>query len=266
MADTDTPEELVTLQIEGEIALLGLNRPKKRNAISEALVDALAVAVRKANGAARAAIIFGHGKHFSAGLDLAELVKRNLTQELANSRYWHEVFGLIESAPIPWIAAIHGASVGGGMELAASAHLRVADSESFFALPEGQRGIFVGGGGSVRINRLIGFARMMDMMLTGRTVSAQQAETWNFVQYVVKEGDSLKKARELAEKVAGNASFSNFAIINTLPRMADLSRADGLFLESAIATIASDTAEAKQRLRDFLEKRSGKVERPAGTS
>jgi (methylthio)acryloyl-CoA hydratase len=258
----ESAHKLVTLESRGDIALVGLNRPQKRNAISDALIEALAQAVEEANSQARAAIVFGHGTHFSAGLDLAEHVGRGMLQGMANTRRWHEVFGRIEQAPIPWIAAIHGAAIGGGLELAASAHIRVADEKAYFALPEGQRGIFVGGGGSVRIGRLIGAARMMDMMLTGRSISVPEGERWNLVQYVAREGGSLEKALELAEGIATNAPFSNYAIINVLPRMSDISRADGLFLESAIAAIASDTPEAKRRLREFLDKKVGKVAPP----
>ena len=142
------------------------------------------------------------------------------------------MFARIEFGPIPWFCAIHGATVGGGLELASSAHIRIADTSAFFALPEGQRGIFVGGGGSVRTARLMGTARMMDMMLTGRSVDAGQAERWNLVHYVVPEGKAIYKALELAEAAAGNSQISNYSIINALPQIADLSRDDGLLVES----------------------------------
>jgi enoyl-CoA hydratase/carnithine racemase len=207
-------------------------------------------------------VLFGHGKHFCAGLDLAEHAQKILSEGVAGSRRWHEVFSTIEFGAIPWVCALHGAVVGGGLELAAAAHIRVADPDAFFALPEGQRGIYVGGGGSVRIARLMGVARMSDMMLTGRVATAAEAERWNLVQYVTSPGEALDKAIELAGKAAGNAPFTNYAVINALPRIQDMSRADGLFVESFVATFATAMPEAAERLRDFVEKRGAKVLRP----
>lgn len=256
--------DLITLRFDGDIAIVGLNRPEKRNALSDRLVEALADTIATVNKKARAVVLHGHGKHFSAGLDLSEHISRSTTEGMAHSRGWHHIFERIEQASIPWISAIHGATVGGGLELAAATHIRVADEDAYFALPEGQRGIFVGGGGSVRISRLIGAARMIDMMLTGRVVTAEVAERWNLVQYLTEKGKSLEKALELAARIVTNAPFSNYAIINALPRIHDLSRSDGLFLESALAAISAGTDDAKQRLREFLDKKSGKVEKPGG--
>src|SRR5690606_26126955 len=139
-----------------------------------------------------------------------------------------EVFAKIEHGMIPYISALHGAVVGGGLELAASTHIRVADRSAFFALPEGQRGIFVGGGGSVRVARLTGTARMMDMMLTGRVLSAEEGERCNLAQYLVDTGSARDKAHELAEAAASNAEISNYAIIHALPRIQDMAKDDGL--------------------------------------
>ena len=148
------------------------------------------------------------------------------------------------------------------MELAAATHVRVSDDSAFFALPEGQRGIFVGGGGSVRIARLITAARMADMMLTGRTLSANDAERANFVQYITPAGGTLLKAKELAARIAGNAPLSNFAIIQALPRIQDLAHDDGLFLESLMAAMTQTSGDAQERLRAFLEKRADRLEAP----
>jgi enoyl-CoA hydratase/carnithine racemase len=104
-------------------------------------------------------MIHGVGPHFSAGLDLNELSKRDVTAGVHHSRSWHRVFEKIEFGSIPVVAVLKGAVVGGGLELAAATHVRVAERSAFYALPKGQRGIFVGGGGSVRLQRLIGVAR-----------------------------------------------------------------------------------------------------------
>jgi enoyl-CoA hydratase/carnithine racemase len=254
----------VTFTRDGAIALIGLNRPEKRNAINDALVEALRDAVERASVEAKVGVIFGHGDHFSAGLDLAEHAERTPIEGIHHSRKWHAIFDRIERGAIPFIAAIHGAAVGGGMELAAATQIRVADESAFFALPEGQRGIFVGGGGSVRVARLISAARMADMMLTGRVLSAAEGERADFVQYLVQPGAALDKAKALAARIAGNAPLSNFAIINALPRIQDLSHDDGLFFESLMAAMTQTSPDAQERLRAFLEKRAERLAVPGG--
>ncbi|SUA99289.1 Probable enoyl-CoA hydratase echA8 [Pannonibacter phragmitetus] len=260
--DSTVTGDIVTYELKGKVALVGLNRAEKRNAISDRVVEALALAIVRAEREAKAAVLFGYGSHFCAGLDLAEHVERSPIEGVRNSRRWHAVFGGIEHGTIPWISALHGAVVGGGLELAASTHIRVADATTFFALPEGQRGIFVGGGGSVRVARLTGVARMTDMMLTGRVVPASSAEAWNLAQYVVGEGEALAKATELAEAAASNAELSNYAVINALPRIQDMAKEDGLFVESFIASFTATSPEAEERLRAFLEKRAARLKAP----
>ncbi len=262
-ADSDaSTEQLVTYVLRDDIALIGLNRPAKRNAVSDRVVEALHVAVELAQREAKAAVIFGEGKHFCAGLDLAEHSQKPLIAAVQGSRRWHRIFDGIERGAIPFVVALQGAVVGGGFELAAAAHLRVADETAFFGLPEGTRGIFVGGGGSVRIARLIGSQRMGDMMLTGRTVSPQQMEQWGGVSYAVPAGQALEKAIALAMNAAQNAPMSNYAIINALPRIRDMSSEDGLFVESLMSSLTSVTPEATERLRAFLEKRTAKLQAP----
>jgi len=253
---------LVTYERRDDVAVIGLNRPEKRNAVSDRVVEALAEAVLRATDEAKAAVIHGHGPHFCAGLDLAEHVEKPVLDAVKGSRRWHRVFDLVERGTIPVVSALNGAVVGGGFELAAATHIRVAEETAFFALPEGSRGIFVGGGGSVRIARLIGSARMGDMMLTGRVLKAVEMERWGGVSYLVPDGEGLARAVELAAATARNAEMSNYAILNALPRIRDMSSEDGLFLESIMSALTSATPEAGERLRAFLEKRAAKVAAP----
>jgi enoyl-CoA hydratase/carnithine racemase len=155
------------------------------------------------------------------------------------------------------IAALKGAVIGGGLELACAAHIRVAEPSAYFALPEGQRGIFVGGGGSVRLPRLIGVARMTDMMLTGRVYSATEGASYGFAQYL--SGGALAKAMELAERVAANAPLTNFAVLQALPMIAEANPQTGLLMESLMATVAQSDKEAKRRIRAFLDRKTAKV-------
>lgn len=254
--------EYVTLEYRGDVAVVGLNRPQKRNAISDAFIEELDTVITEIEAHAKAAVIFGHGPHFCAGLDLAEHVKKTAFEGVHGSRRWHAVFGRIQRGKLPWFGALHGAVVGGGLELASSVHVRVADATAFFALPEGQRGIFVGGGASARTARLMGVSRMTDLMMTGRSVDAETAERWALVNYVVPEGEALEHAIKLAAQAATNAELSNYAIIHALPRINDMSTNDGLWVESVISSLTATSPEAEERLNAFLSKRAGKVTRP----
>ena len=236
-----------------------LNRPAKRNAISDALIGQIHTAFLNLPADVRAVVVSGAGDHFCAGLDLSELVERDIHAAVLHSRGWHAAFDAIQYGRVPVVAVLHGAVVGGGLELAAACHIRVAEASAYFGLPEGQRGIFVGGGGSVRIPRLMGTARMTDMMLTGRVFDAQEGERAGLVQYLTAEGEGLAKGIALAQKMAGNAPMTAFAVMHALPRIVEQSPAEGLFTESLMAAVASSTPEAQLRLKAFLEGRAGKV-------
>ena len=250
---------LLRIETDGPIVHLRLNRPDKRNALNGTLVRELQTAFVNLPAAARVAVISGEGAHFSAGLDLSEVSEQSVAEGIVHSRQWHAAFDLIQFGPVPVVAVLHGAVVGGGLELAATAHLRVAESSSFYGLPEGQRGIFVGGSGSARLPRLMGVSRMTDMMLTGRVFDAAEGQAAGLSNYLVGAGEGLPKALELARKIAGNAPLSNYAITQALPRIAEMAPAEGLFVESLMSAIAQGDEAAKQRVRDFLEKRAGKV-------
>lgn len=251
--------DLVTLEMRGPVALIGLNRPAKRNAISDALLAALEGRIAAAQNEARAIVIHGHGPCFSAGLDLAEHKARGAEAVFRHSRGWHRAFRAIREGGVPAIAAIHGPCVGGGLELAAACHIRVADATALFALPEGTRGIFVGGGASVHVARLIGAARMADMMLTGRALDAAAAERAGLVTYAEPPGAALPKALALAEKVAQAAPLTVLGVLQALPRIQDMAEQDGLFVESLVAALAQTGPEAEARLAAFLEKRAPKA-------
>ncbi len=256
-------EPLVTYALDDRVAWIGLNRPRKRNAISDALLAEFLTAIRRAQAEARAIVIFGHGPCFCAGLDLSEHRARDPAEVFHHSRAWHAAFALLRRGPIPAIAALHGATVGGGLELAAACHIRVADSTAFFALPEGTRGIYVGGGASVHVARLIGAARMTDMMLTGRVLDAAAAERAGLVQYLVAEGAARDTARGLAAKAVGMAPLTVLGVLHALPRIQDMAEDDGLFVESMMAALAQSGPEAAERLAEFSAGRAAKVDAPS---
>ena len=251
--------ELLRVEVDGPVLHLRLNRPAKRNAINNALVRELQTAFVHMPAEVRVAVVSGEGDHFCAGLDLSEVTEQTVAEGIFHSRGWHAAFDQIQFGPVPVIAVLHGAVVGGGLELAATAHLRVAEASAFYGLPEGQRGIFVGGSGSARIPRLIGVARMTDMMLTGRVFDAAEGQAAGLSNYLVADGEGLARALALARRIAANAPLSNYAITQALPRIAEMAPAEGLFVESLMSAIAQGDEAAKQRVRDFLEKRAGKV-------
>ena len=252
-----------TLKVErmGDVAVLALARPEKRNALDDATVLGIEAFFDRLPGDVRAVVLRGEGDHFSAGLDLAELGSLDIVAGIEHSRFWHRVFDRIEFGAVPVVAVLQGAVVGGGLELAAAAHVRVAERSAFYALPEGSRGIFVGGGGSVRLPPLIGTSRVMDMMLTGRTLSAEEGQAIGISQYLVNNGEGLAKALDLARRIAGNAPFTNFAVMHVLPRVAQRDPTAGYLTEALAAAIAQGDDNAKARLKDFLEKRAPKVAR-----
>jgi enoyl-CoA hydratase/carnithine racemase len=246
-------------EIRGDVAVVRLSRAAKRNALSDALVLALRDTFQSLPPTVRAAVIDGDGEHFCAGLDLSEIKERDAAAGMHHSRMWHTALEEIQYGPVPVIAALHGAVVGGGLELAASCHIRVADETTFYALPEGSRGIFVGGGGAVRIPRLIGAARMTDMMLTGRVYDAQQGERAGFAQYLVPPGEAFSRAMQIAERVAQNAPLTNYALMHALPRIAEQPADHGYLTEALMSAIAQSAPEAKERVRAFLDGRAAKV-------
>jgi (methylthio)acryloyl-CoA hydratase len=253
--------DLLRIETAGAIGHVRLNRPAKRNAVNDALIAQLHSVFVNWPAEVRAVVLSGEGAHFCAGLDLSELSERSVAEGIAHSRAWHAAMDAVQFGRVPVVAVLHGAVVGGGLEIASSCHIRVAEQSAYYGLPEGQRGIFVGGGGSARVPRLAGVACMTDMMLTGRVLDAAEGQQRGLSNYLVADGAGFARACELAGKIAGNAPLSNFAVMQALPRIADLSQPDGLFVESLMAAIAQGDDAAKQRVRAFLEGRAGKVEK-----
>jgi len=245
----------------GAIAIVTLARPEKRNALNDATVLGLETFFDTLPAGVKAVVLNAEGKHFSAGLDLSELKVLSTEDGIAHSRTWHAIFDRIEFGRVPVVTVMHGAVIGGGLELAAATHIRVAERSAYYALPEGSRGIFVGGGGSVRLPRLIGTSRMIDLMLTGRTYGAEEGQALGLSHYLVEPGDGLAKGIEIAKRIAGNSPSTNFAVLNVLPRIAEQDRASGYVMESLTAAITQGTEEAETRITAFLVKRAAKVER-----
>ena len=251
----------LTARRRGDVAILRLSRPQKRNALDDGTILGIEAFFRTLPKDIKAVVIHGAGEHFSAGLDLSELAEAEVAEAVHHSRMWHRAFDKIEFGKVPVVAVLHGAVVGGGLELAAAAHVRVAERSAYYALPEGSRGILLGGGGTVGLPKVIGTSRVAEMMLTGHTYSAEEGHALGLSHYLVENGTGLAKAIELAERIATNAPLTNFAVMHALPRIAESDPASGYMTEALMAAIAQGSDEAKTRLKDFLEKRGKKVHR-----
>lgn len=250
-----TDNSLVTWSLENGIAQVRLNRPAKHNAINDALIlelerlfDALADDVR-------VIVLTGEGDNFCAGLDLAEHQAREPFEVVKHSRMWHRVFSKMEQCGVPIVAVLKGAVIGGGLELAATAHVRIAEDSTYFRLPEGRHGIFVGGGASVRVARIISPGRMADMMLTGRTLDADEGERQGLAHYRVANGEGEAKAQELAESIAQNSAISNWAMVTAISRIANMASDDGLFTEALVAGMTQTSPEVQARIGQFLNRK-----------
>jgi len=253
-----------TLQVErdGDVAVLRLCRAAKRNALDDATVRGIEEFFAEPPAGVRAVVLDAEGEHFSAGLDMGELSGRDAFGGVAHSRMWHRAFERIARGSVPVVAVLKGAVVGGGLELASAAHVRVAERSAFYALPEGQRGLFVGGGAAVRVQRLIGTALMTDMMLTGRVLDADEGMAAGLSTYLVDAGEGLATALDLAKKMAANSPVTTFAVLQALPRIAETGPDEGFFMEALMAAVASSSAEAQARMEAFLAGRGAKVRGP----
>jgi len=247
--------ELIDFEMRGRIAVLTLNRPEKRNAVSEALIQDINRFFNTPPKDALAVVIRANGDHFCAGLDLSQHKERNVDEAFEISRYWHRTFDMIQYGGLPVVAAMQGAVMGGGLELATTAHVRIAEPSTMYQLPEGRRGIYVGGGASIRVARIIGPGRMTEMMLTGRRLNAEEGQQMGLSHYLVETGEAFDKAMELAETISGNAPLANKMMLNTIQRVDRMGESEGYFVESLASALTQASEDAQEGMRAFLEKR-----------
>lgn len=264
MSVTIDPKDYTRLTLDPQedgVWIVTLNRPEKRNALDLATVEELVTFFSTAPRAGvKAVVLAGAGDHFCAGLDLIEHhdADRSPADFMHVCLRWHEAFNKMEYGGVPVIAALQGAVVGGGLELASSAHVRVMDQTTYFALPEGQRGLFTGGGATIRVADLIGKARMIDMILMGRVYQGQEAVDLGLAQYIV-EGSSFDKALELARRAAENLPLTNFAICSAISHVQNMSALDAAYAESVVAGIVNTQPDARARLAAFADKSAARV-------
>lgn len=247
-------DETVLLEVKERTAVVTLNRPEKRNAFSEKMFLGLREVFARIPNSVRAVVIHGAGDSFCAGLDLTEHVQSAPFESMLKSRSGQRLFADIQDCGRPVITAMHGAVIGGGLELACSTHIRVADPSTFYQLPEGRRGIFVGGGASVRVARIIGVSRLTEMMLTGRVLDASEGQQIGLSQYLSEPGQILEQALSIADNVAANATISNYMMLQGLANIADMPHSPGLFTESLAQALTLTSDDARYGIEAFLTK------------
>lgn len=250
--------QYLNIEIKDGVATLTMNRPDKRNAMCDALLAEIDAFFALPPDEVKVVVLTGTEGHFCSGLDLSEHEQRDAEGTMRHSRGWHQVMDRIQYGGLPVVSAMYGAVIGGGLEIAAATHVRIAEPSTIFQLPEGRRGIFVGGGASVRIGRILGADRMIEMMLTGRKYGAEEGLALGLAHYSVGTGEALAKAQELAARIATNAPLSNYIMIQGLSRIEDMSKQDGLFTESLCAALTQTSPDAIEGLKAFLEKRDPK--------
>lgn len=259
--DTAAFKNLALEAHEDGVWIVTLNRPDKRNALDIDTIEELVTFFSTAPRAGvRAVVLAGAGDHFCAGLDLIEHhdADRSPADFMHVCLRWHEAFNKMEYGGVPIIAALQGAVVGGGLELASAAHVRVMDQSAYFALPEGQRGLFTGGGATIRVSDLVGKARMIDMMLMGRVYQGQEAVDVGLAQYIVEES-SYDTALDLARRAAENLPLSNFAICSAVSHMQNMSAMDAAYAEAVVAGVVNTQPDARARLAAFADKSGARI-------
>ncbi len=239
-----------------ELALITLDRPEALNALSfgqlhdlNRLLDAIA------SSDARALLVTGAGERaFSAGADIKELMGRTLVEQRAGATLGQSVLAMLDQLPMPSIALINGYAFGGGLELALACTFRLAAPSAKLGFPEIKLGLIPGYGGTQRLPRLVGEARATELILTGRTVAADEAERIGLVNHIV-DGDLVEAGQAFAREMTGFSLPVLCLARDAIRRAHDLPLHDGLKIEADLSTLAFQTKDAVEGMTAFIEKR-----------
>lgn len=257
--------EHLKVERDGHVLVVTMNRPEAKNALSPAMLVGMADAWKLLNedDDLRCAILTGSGGSFCTGMDLKARASEN---EGANNSYqarWAEDpdihwKGLLRHYRLhkPLIAAVEGYAVAGGTEILQATHLRVAGESATFGVFEAKRGLFPVGGSTVRLQRQIGYTNALEMLLTARAYSAQEAKDIGLIGHVVPDGQALAKATELAQMIAANGPLAVEAILKSVQETASLPEDDALKREFEIGWPIFSTEDSKEGPRAFAEKRA----------
>ncbi|MFT4066541.1 enoyl-CoA hydratase/isomerase family protein [Paraburkholderia sp.] len=248
----------IELEFTGPYALITLNRPEALNALQFAMLEALDDALeRVAASAARALIVTGAGpKSFCAGADIKELLDRDLMAQRRGAQLGQCTFEKIAALPIPSVAVLHGYAFGGGLELAMACTFRIATEKARMALPEIRLGLIPGYGGTQRLARLVGEARATELMMSGRTVDAIEAERWGLVNRIVQTAEPVELGKAFMAEFIGYSKCASSFVREAVRRGMATTLAEGLAIEADLSTLAYRTADATEGMRAFIEKRT----------
>jgi enoyl-CoA hydratase len=248
----------LSLDIQAGIATLSVDRPDRLNALDQTTIRELGEAVEEldAETAARGGIPTGAGeKSFVAGADIRELAVMGPVEGVAVSRAGQRVFRRIELLKKPVVAAVNGFALGGGCELALACHLRVASENARFGLPEVRLGIIPGYGGTLRLPRIVGKGRALELILTGQMIDAREAHRIGLVNRVFPADELLDGARALMTTILTNGPIAIAAAIEATTRGMEIPLDDGLALESNLFGLLASTSDMQEGMSAFLEKR-----------
>lgn len=254
-------ENILLEELEPGIFLLTINRPKVFNALNQATVAEIKRArdLLEANPQARVLLLTGAGsKAFAAGADIKEMHDMSGIQGRDFSQEGLKVFRSLETLPIPVIAVVNGYCLGGGCELAMSCDWIIASDNAFFGQPEVNLGVTPGFGGTQRLPRLIGRGRTMELTMTGRQISADEARDWGLVNHVYKQGELMEKALETARDIVKKGPVALELTKDTILRGQDMDLDNACALESKAFGLTFSTEDQKEGMSAFLEKRAAK--------
>jgi enoyl-CoA hydratase len=251
--------ENVLYQKKESVAYITVNRPKVLNALSHQTFVDLRAAFEDARDdtAVRGAILTGAGdKAFIAGADIGELANVTALEAAQSSNVGQEVLNLIENLGKPVIAAINGFALGGGCETAMACTIRVASETAKFGQPEVKLGLVPGGGGTQRLPRLVGKGRALQMILSGETISAQEAYRIGLVNEVVPAAEVMARAEAILKQIFANAPLAVKYSLEAVNRGLETSQSEGQALEAAFFGLCAGTEDKKEGMQAFLEKRA----------
>jgi enoyl-CoA hydratase len=246
----------VDLTRRDEFSVITLNRPDALNALNTQMVRDIAAAIDEvAQSDSRALLFVGAGeKSFCAGADIKELLGRSLVEAKRGAELGQRAFAKLDTLPMPSVAVINGYAFGGGLELALACTFRLATPNAKMGLPEIKLGAIPGYGGTQRLPRVVGEARALEMIMTGRTVEAAEAERIGIVSRVV-EGDPVEAGIEFAREFSGFSLPALGLAREAVMRASDTPITEGLKIEADLNTLAFQTGDVQEGMRAFIEKR-----------
>jgi enoyl-CoA hydratase len=248
----------IELEFSGPYALVTLNRPDALNALQFAMIEALTDALDcVAASDARALIVTGAGpKSFCAGADIKELMDRDLMSQRRGAQLGQRAFAKLAALQIPSVAVLHGYAFGGGLELAMACTFRIATEKARMGLPEIKLGLIPGYGGTQRLPRLVGEARATEIVMSGKTVDAIEAERWGLVNRIVPAGEPVELGKAFMSEFISYSKCASLFAREAVQRGMATTLADGLDIEADLSTLAYRTADAAEGMRAFIEKRT----------